>query len=274
MKERTRFACLVVLFLVFVLTLGTTGYCFIEPDWSLFDALYVAVITITTVGFGETHDLSATGRVFTVGLIFVGVAVVGFVSSHAARLLIDSEMRLVLGRGRMEKAIRKLRNHSVGASPQHAVPDATLLAHRDTVTMCVDGRYGNLSIVREKAASKRILIVDDQRALRMQLVRKLRAAGHTLSVAASGEEAVAVASDVRPQLIALHAAIQGTDAYETCRVLKEMPELADCRLILYAADGGGESDTKGWEYMADECLQEGHKTSELVSRIQELLSAA
>ena len=108
MKERTRFTCLVALLLCGVLIMGTTGYYLIEPGWSLLDSLYMTVITITTVGFGETHDLTETGRVFTVGLIVLGVLAVGFVGSHAARLLIDSEMQRVLGRGKMQKAIEQL----------------------------------------------------------------------------------------------------------------------------------------------------------------------
>jgi len=113
MKDRARFTCLVATLLCGVLVLGTAGYYLIEPGWSLLDSLYMTVITITTVGFGETHDLTATGRVFTVGLIVLGVLVVGFVGSHAARLLIDSEMQLILGRGKMQKAIEQLRGHYI-----------------------------------------------------------------------------------------------------------------------------------------------------------------
>ena len=121
---------------------------------------------------------------------------------------------------------------------------------------------------------KKILIVDDQKALRLQLVRKLRAAGHTLTVAASGEEALAVASDVRPQLIALHAEIPGTDPFETCSNIRKLPELAGCRIVLYAGADTAHFDRKGLESGADRCLRKGHRTSELLSQIQEMLAAA
>ena len=49
-------------------TFGCVGYRFVE-NMSWFDAFYMTVITITTVGYGETHELTASGRVFTIFLI-------------------------------------------------------------------------------------------------------------------------------------------------------------------------------------------------------------
>jgi len=152
-------------------------------------------------------------------------------------------------------------------------PD-TVIAPRDAVILCIDGRVAERGLAKGQTSPKKVLIVDDQRALRLQLVRKLRAAGHTLTVAASGEEALAVASDVRPQLIALHAEISGTDTYKTCSDLRQMPELANCRLVLYSVEDDDDSDRKGLEAGADRCLRRGFRTSELLSKIQEMLVAA
>ena len=55
-----------------LLVLGTAGYMLIE-GWSFLDALYMTVTTLVTVGFGEIHPLSTTGRIFTIGLIVLGV---------------------------------------------------------------------------------------------------------------------------------------------------------------------------------------------------------
>jgi Trk K+ transport system NAD-binding subunit/CheY-like chemotaxis protein len=144
----------------------------------------------------------------------------------------------------------------------------------DAVIICVDGRGSDNALARDRVSPKRILIVDDQKALRLQLVRKLRAAGHTLTVAASGEEALAVASDVKPQLIALHAEIPGTDSFATCTTIKQTPELSDCRVVLYSGADTAQFDEKGLASGADSCLHKGHRTSELISKIQELLVAA
>ena len=56
---------------------GVAGYMLIE-GWPLLDAVYMTVTTISTVGFGELHTLSATGRVFTMVLILMGIGTLGF----------------------------------------------------------------------------------------------------------------------------------------------------------------------------------------------------
>ena len=59
-------------FLTIVLIItGSLGYMVIE-GWGPIDALYMTVITLTTVGYGEVHLISAEGRVFTIILIFLG----------------------------------------------------------------------------------------------------------------------------------------------------------------------------------------------------------
>ena len=59
--------------LILIIGLGTFGYALIE-GWPLFDSLYMTVITLATVGYGEVHPLSPSGRVFTLFLIFSGSA--------------------------------------------------------------------------------------------------------------------------------------------------------------------------------------------------------
>ena len=51
---------------------GTVGYVVIE-GWSLWDAFYMTVITVTTVGYREVHDLSRAGQILTVFVLFGGV---------------------------------------------------------------------------------------------------------------------------------------------------------------------------------------------------------
>ena len=58
--------------LVFVLVAGTVGYVWIE-GWTVWDAFYMTIITITTVGYGEVHPLSRAGQEFTSVLLIVGV---------------------------------------------------------------------------------------------------------------------------------------------------------------------------------------------------------
>src|SRR4051794_26193102 len=61
-----------VVILAGIMLLGTFGYVVIE-GWSVLDALYMTVITITTVGYGETRPLDSNGRVYTILLLLTGV---------------------------------------------------------------------------------------------------------------------------------------------------------------------------------------------------------
>ena len=63
-----------LLALGFTIVVGTAGYHVIE-GWSLFDAFYMTIITLATVGYGETHTLSVAGRVFTILVIIGGIGI-------------------------------------------------------------------------------------------------------------------------------------------------------------------------------------------------------
>ncbi|MEB3230664.1 MAG: potassium channel family protein, partial [Leptolyngbyaceae bacterium] len=64
-----------------VMGIGTIGYAILE-DWPLWDALYMTVITLSTVGFSEVHPLDLAGRKFTILLIFLGIASIGFIGNR------------------------------------------------------------------------------------------------------------------------------------------------------------------------------------------------
>ena len=113
MASSIRHFAFIVILLCLILVLGTVGYYFGEDGWTLRDAFYMSVITITTVGFGEVRELSAYGRAFTVGLIFIGFITVGLWSASMARFIIDTELKRSFGRGRMKKKIAQLKNHYV-----------------------------------------------------------------------------------------------------------------------------------------------------------------
>ncbi|MCP4265532.1 MAG: potassium channel protein [Candidatus Brocadiaceae bacterium] len=98
--------------LVFVLTLGTTGYSLIER-WSLFDSLYMTVITLSTIGFQEIEPLSKTGKAFTIGLIFSGLGVVAYAVNNGVRVIFEGEIQEVFGRRKMKKKLESLKNHYI-----------------------------------------------------------------------------------------------------------------------------------------------------------------
>jgi voltage-gated potassium channel len=61
--------------LISIIALGTFGYSMVE-GWSLFDSLYMTVITLATVGFKEVQPLSPQGKLFTIVLIISGTGMI------------------------------------------------------------------------------------------------------------------------------------------------------------------------------------------------------
>jgi voltage-gated potassium channel len=100
------------LMLVLILTFGTIGFMLIEGG-NLLDSLYMTVITITTVGYGEIVHLSAAGRIFNMFLIMIGVAFVLYMFSKITEDVVEGGLRATIGRMRMKKDVAKLRNHYI-----------------------------------------------------------------------------------------------------------------------------------------------------------------
>jgi len=95
-----------------IVIFGTAGYMLIE-DWQLFDALYMTVITISTVGFSEVHQISKAGRLFTILLVFFGVGFSLYIAAAVVQFMVEGRIRLILGRRRLEKKINRIKNHYI-----------------------------------------------------------------------------------------------------------------------------------------------------------------
>jgi voltage-gated potassium channel len=97
--------------LISLLLVGTLGYMIIE-GWSFLDAFYMTVITVSTVGFQETHPLTAGGRVFTIFLILGGVGTAFFILTSIVQATLEGEFGL-FRRQRMEARIKRLSGHFI-----------------------------------------------------------------------------------------------------------------------------------------------------------------
>ena len=101
-----------LIILACIIAAGTIGYMHLE-GWSFGDAIYMTLITISTVGYGEVHPLSAAGRIFTIALIAGGVSGVAFVLGAFIEYLIEGRFHTTLGRRQMKAKMTKLKDHFI-----------------------------------------------------------------------------------------------------------------------------------------------------------------
>ena len=98
--------------LIGIIVAGVIGYVVIE-GWSFIDALYMTIITITTVGYTEVHPLTSGGQIFSIFLIVGGVGSALYVLSLVVEYIIEGHLGIILGRRRMQKSIEKLKGHFI-----------------------------------------------------------------------------------------------------------------------------------------------------------------
>jgi len=91
---------------------GTAGYVVLE-GWGIFDAFYMTITTVTTVGYAEIHPLSRVGRVFNSGVIIFGVATVLYTFSFLMAQLVEGDLQARWARHRRERMLDDLTHHFI-----------------------------------------------------------------------------------------------------------------------------------------------------------------
>lgn len=113
-SEAVRRIRLAVVMLALVTVVGTLGYMLIE-GWSFLDALYMTVITIGTVGYGEVPNLASgtSERIWNMILILGGVAVLGYATTSLVALAVEGTVRGYFRRRRMDREVSRLNDHYI-----------------------------------------------------------------------------------------------------------------------------------------------------------------
>ena len=117
---------------------GAAGYRLIEgvPWW---DAFYMTVITITTVGFGHVFPLSPAGEALTVALLGAGIWVFLFLASEVGRSNMEGELQRYLGHVRRVRMIERMSGHDI---------------------VCGYGRMGRAAVEALRRAGRQVVVVE------------------------------------------------------------------------------------------------------------------
>jgi voltage-gated potassium channel len=165
MPLQKRLTLLGVLFLV-VMSAGTLGFMLVE-GWSAYDAFYMTVITLYTVGYGEVHPLSMEGRWVAIMLILGGTGSLAYGMSMVTALIIEGELHNILGKRRMERVLAKLRDHVIvcglGDTGRHVVEEfmktrlPCVIIERNPATIKHRERFQGVPLVEGEATDEEIL---------------------------------------------------------------------------------------------------------------------
>src|ERR1700751_5150155 len=104
---------LLPLYLIMATTvMGTFGYHFI-CNYPFFDAFYMTIITIATVGYGEVYPLDETGRLFTAFLIIVSFGTFAYAVASLTRFVLDGEFNKLFKIRKLNATIQKMSGHVI-----------------------------------------------------------------------------------------------------------------------------------------------------------------
>ncbi|GAX42789.1 TrkA protein [Tolypothrix sp. NIES-4075] len=137
-----------------IFIIGTLWYSLVEK-WSWEDAAYMTVITLATVGYGETHPLGNRGRLFTIALILMGVITIGFIVNRFTEALIQGYFQEGIRLRQQRRLMESLSEHYI---------------------LCGFSRTGRQIAKEFRAEGVPFVIIDSE----IESVRKAQAEGFTL----------------------------------------------------------------------------------------------
>ena len=133
----------IIVLVLSVLLIGTLGYMIIS-GYSFIDALYMTVITVTTVGFSEVKPFTPEDKVFTIFLIITSVVIVGYSVSTFSEYLVSGKLFDYFKYKKVEKEIAKLNGHTI---------------------VCGYGRNGKQALVKLMNYNKDFVVVEKNKEL-------------------------------------------------------------------------------------------------------------
>lgn len=205
------------LLLLLVLVTGTAGYVLVE-GWSVLDALYMTVITVTTIGYKEVHDLDVAGRIFTICIALVGVGTAAYGLSSFVSLIVSGEFTAVLRGQQMQHELNTLRDHIIicgggktglGALQELLASDERVIVVEKDAAVCEALWQRNLSALNDDATQ--------QSALEKARVQFAKGLITTLPNDADNVFVTLTARELAPNLVIVTRAAQQTNESKLLR---------------------------------------------------------
>jgi voltage-gated potassium channel len=134
-----------------LISFGTIGYIGIG-GFSFLEAVYMTVITLTTVGFGEIRVLNDNGRIFTIVLILMGAGFVAYNLAYFSQVLLDENLMELYRRRKLKKQLDQLNNHFIvcGFGQMGQIIVDELLRHQERVVV-IEADESQIHRLREKS---------------------------------------------------------------------------------------------------------------------------
>lgn len=193
--ENVRKMIISIILFIAIILIGTLGYYFIGENYSLLDSLYMTVITMSTVGFGEVHSLDETGKIFTIIIILSSIGVLGYMVTNFTQFVLEGIFRKSFKNYKVNKKITKLRNH---------------------VIICGYGRNGKQAAKELKDHGKNLVVIDNDDSI---IEKVYDEDGH-----------LCITGDATNDDVLKHARIKEADA-----LIATMPSDADNMFIVLSA---------------------------------------
>ena len=138
----------IIIYFISLIIIGSLGYYYIGgSDWTLLDSLYMTIITLASVGYGEVHELDNLGKIWSILLIIFGVTGVGALFRTINEEFIKSQL---FWKKKMKKRISKLKNHYV---------------------ICGYGRMGAV-IAKELSEKGKQFVIIDHNEKKIEMIRE------------------------------------------------------------------------------------------------------
>ncbi|SEB73497.1 voltage-gated potassium channel [Tenacibaculum sp. MAR_2009_124] len=136
-----------IIFSTLILSVGIGGYAILF-GYSFIDALYMTVITITTIGFGEVHPFGPEEKIFTIGLILSSLFIFGYAVSSFSEYLISGQFFHQLKVKKVQKKIEELQGHTI---------------------VCGFGRNGKQAVSKLRSYKQKVVMIEKNKELIQEL---------------------------------------------------------------------------------------------------------